>query len=239
MIVVPDAGALRLITQPDHAHFAAELLSLFRLPELLEHPRRDELLRAVREHDNGWREADAAPRVDPASGVPYSFLDLPRRHRLEIWRRGCRRHIEQRPYVALLIIRHALALHSGAGDRGDASFLDELLEQQEELLERCGLTREALAEDYRWLELADAGSLAVCGRLAEPFTRHGWRAEATGERLRLDPFPLAGATTFRVPCRYLADRRFGGDAELGAALAEARWQRLTVRVVDGAAAALQ
>ena len=31
--------------------------------------RREEVLRAVRDHDNGWREPDAAPTVDPKTGA--------------------------------------------------------------------------------------------------------------------------------------------------------------------------
>ena len=53
MIVFREGDRLRLVTQPDHAAFAADLLSLFRLPDLVDHPRRADLLRAVRLHDNG------------------------------------------------------------------------------------------------------------------------------------------------------------------------------------------
>ena len=64
MIVTTAPPGSRLVTQSDHARLAADLLRLFRLPELLEHPRRELLLRAIAEHDNGWWETDAAPRLD-------------------------------------------------------------------------------------------------------------------------------------------------------------------------------
>ena len=64
MIVVRRGASLVLVTQSDHAHFAAELLSLWRLDGFPDHPRRDDILFAVREHDNGWREEDAVPRLD-------------------------------------------------------------------------------------------------------------------------------------------------------------------------------
>ena len=75
VIVVDKGDLLRVITQPDHARFAAELLSLWRADGLPEHPRREQLLFAVREHDNGWREADAAPWVDPATQKPEQTDD--------------------------------------------------------------------------------------------------------------------------------------------------------------------
>lgn len=231
MIVTRQEGSLRLVTQCDHAHFSARLLSMWRSPELADHPRRRRLLEAIREHDNGWREADAAPRVDPATGTPYGFLDLPDDERLEIWRRGTRRYVEEEPYVALLVVEHARALLSQRGDDEPyRQLLDELEELREELLPRAGVASEEVAADYRWLDLADALSLAACVPWSRPFERQTWSIAVEGVGVRIDPFPLAGATTFEVPCRWLPDRSYGGDADLVGALAAERWQKFPVRV---------
>jgi hypothetical protein len=48
--------------------------------------------------------------------------------------------------------------------------------------------------------------------------------------VRLAPLPLAGATTFRVPCRRIPLRQYRGDADLGGELAAARWEDLRVRL---------
>jgi hypothetical protein len=226
MIVVREADRLRLVTQPDHAAFAADLLALWRLEELVEHPRRVALLRAIRRHDNGWRELDAAPPADPASGLPYTFLDLPRAQRLELWDRGSARYAETDPYTGLLTTHHALALLGPEP-------LPQLVDRRLELLTRCGLDEADLAADYRFLDLADRLSLAVCNAWAEPFARHGWRAAFGPEGLALSPFPLAGATTFEVPCRFIPARPYGGDADLAVTLATARWEAFAVRAVTG------
>src|SRR6187401_2294836 len=89
MIVASGSARHLVITQPDHARFSAELLSLWRA--LADHPRREELLFAVREHDNGWRETDAAPHWDAEQGRPHDFLSLPRTERIELWQRGTAR----------------------------------------------------------------------------------------------------------------------------------------------------
>jgi hypothetical protein len=251
----PDGDLLRLVTQPDHAHLAAEALALFRLPELVGSPRRDALLRAVRLHDNGWRELDAAPPVDAVTGLPFDFIELPASLRLQVWERGTSRYVGSDPYAALLATEHALALHAGrAAEEGWRELLARLEERRAELLATCALSVEELAGDYRWLDLADALSLAVCAGWTRRTERRGFafgpgsppaggpaRVASAGKgagppllvQLPLAPFPLAGATTLALPIRLLPGRRYEGDAELGAALAAAPWRKLAVRLVPG------
>jgi hypothetical protein len=248
MIVYDEGEAWRLVTQPDHARFAGELVSLWRADGLPRHPRREDLLFAVREHDNGWREADAAPRWNAAAGRPHDFTSVPDEVRLEVWRRGPRRFAAERPYAALLIAHHGLALaswHSRDSGRRDGEPADELAAELEELAdelaEAAGATRDEAAADEPFLAFADAASLAACNRWDEPFERSGrggatlrGRFEAATETLYLDPFPLAGATRFTIPLRRIPKRLYAGDADLGGELAAARWQELTVRVSPAA-----
>ncbi len=236
MIVVEEGQVLTLVTQPDHARFAAELLALWRDPEMRGHPRRSRLLAAVREHDNGWREADAAPRIDPAAGRPFDFRSLPAAVRREIWRRGSGRYAASRPYLALLATQHALALHRGRRQEPEwQRFCAELEQRRQELLDASALDETRLAADYRWLELADALSLAVCCRSARPVVRGRLRARWRDGALEIDPFPLAGVTTFRIPCRRIPARRYGGEADLATELGAARWAQSEVRCRGGGA----
>jgi hypothetical protein len=235
MIVTPEGSTLLVITQPDHAWLSGELLSLWRTDGLPDNPRRAEILFAVREHDNGWREADAAPRCNPATGRPFDFLSIPREERIAIWERGTARFVGEHPYAALLITRHALALHADRrGQDGWDGFLEYLDELAQGLREETGVAEEAVARDYRLLDLADLASLAACNRWREPFARHGLRGELRDGALHLDPFPLAGATTFQIPCRRIPGRRFSGDADLGVEIAAARWETLPLRVAGPA-----
>jgi Protein of unknown function (DUF3891) len=236
MIVHDEGTALLLVTQPDHAHFSGELLSLWRADDLPGSPRRPELLFAAREHDNGWREADAAPLCDPSSGRPVSFIEISREHRIEIWERGTARFAGSHPYAARLIVRHALTLH---GDRRNApewqSFLDYLDELDRSLAEETSIPDADLAADYRLLDLADLISLAACNRWRDPFERHGVSGRWQDGTVHLDPFPLAGPTAFAISCRRIPNRPYRGDADLGGELAAARWQRCEVRIAPGSA----
>ena len=236
MIAVPEKDHFRLITQPDHAHFSGELLSLWRADGLPEHPRRDDLVFAAREHDNGWREADAAPRWDSEKGRPHDFITLPARERVEVWERGTCRFAAERPYAALLITRHALNLFGGRRQEEEwAPLLDFLDDFERSLLEETGASRADLEADYKWIDLADLISLAACNGWRDATERYGVRIEprAGGHRaIALAPFPLAGATTFRVPCRRIPRRDYRGDADLGGELATARWEEMTVKVEE-------
>ncbi len=227
-----------VVTQNDHAQLAAEILALIRLPELIAHPRRETLLLAVREHDSGWRGANSAPRVDP-SGRPLGFRDVADEDRREIWDQTCADAAQHDPHVALLIGQHAIRLHQ---DREGQEVWDEWLaglrQQRDEHLEASELAREEAEVDYGWLELADLCSLVLCGGLSGDFVAGGFEArlrepdsDATAARtLQLTPFPLAGPTTFRAPCRRIERRPYATDRELGGALAVARWSHRAVTI---------
>ena len=238
MIVVPKESSFLLVTQPDHAHLAGEILSLWRADGLPDNPRRDDLLFAAREHDNGWREADAAPRWDAERGRPHDFITLPARERIAVWERGVCRFAAARPYASLLIARHALNLFGGRrGEEEWDRLLDFLADFENGLIEQTGVEPETLEEDYRWLDLADQISLAACAQWREPAGRYGVRivpgpADDAKNGIGIAPFPLAGATTFRIACRRIPRRAYGGDADLGGELAAARWEERAVRIVE-------
>lgn len=231
MIVTRTDTGLRLVTQTDHARVAAEFLSLWRDGGLPEHPRRAALLFAVREHDNGWRETDSAPRVNRLTGGPHDFLDLPDELRRELWDRATRRFASDQPAAAPLITRHALGIHHDRrGDEPWSAFFATLDERLAEQLEAAGVEAARLEADYSWLRLADSLSLRACGALGDTFESAGIRSSRSGTELALDPFPLAGATTFAVPCRHIPDRRYDSDTDLAVELATARWTEFEVRL---------
>jgi hypothetical protein len=229
MIVVAAGPRLRLVTQRDHAHLAAELLSLF--PALADEPRRAALLRATRRHDDGWQGVDAAPPVDE-EGRPHDFLGLPWSFRSEIWDRGTSLP-DVDDETALLIAEHALALHrEHRGREGPGGRLVELLEaRREQVRERLGqAASHQVSLLYPWLGAADLLSLIVVngwkGRTFEldmPADRAPRRARLEPRGLLLDPFPLAGSTTLHYPERRIESRQYRSTFDLGTALARARW----------------
>ena len=244
MIVSKQETLLRCVTQPDHARLAAEILSLWRTDGLPEHPRRNSLLFATREHDNGWREVDSAPRIRP-DGAPCTFLDVPDPLRKELWIRGTERYASEEPYAALLITRHAMRLHADRLPQPDASpddataheptpwdeFFAALRDRVEELSAATEAAEDEADADAEWLALADGLSLRACGALGDTLQTDLVTATRRGSELAIDPFPLAGATTFSVPCRHIPDRHYESDTDLAMELARARWTEFRIRVV--------
>ena len=192
------------------------------------------MLEATRQHDNGWREFDAAPRVDPHTQSPYSFETLPSEPRRSLWTRGAHRFREQTPAVALLITEHALELHrEHAGDELWDDWLSGISSLRAELLDETELSENELADDYRYLRFADQCSLAACRQSPTPSVTLGTRITADDNSLFLDPLPLVGATTFGLRCRHLPRRTYSSDLDLGTELATARWKTLRIRVSEG------
>lgn len=123
MLKLPRDDATWLTTQPDHARVSGYLAAhwgndVFAAPGRFAPAADPERLRAetvmgIAEHDNGWREHDATPDLDPEDGLP---LNLPQtvadqQVGMDHWRKGVARFAKSHPYASLLIGYHALWLY--------------------------------------------------------------------------------------------------------------------------------
>ena len=236
MIVQRKPPDLLLITQPDHAGLAADLLTAWGAG-LTARPTRESLLLATREHDNGWREPDAAIGIDE-DGRPYDFLSAPDVLKQGIWPRAVAR-LAGHPRAAALVARHALAIYEA--HRSTASwqpFFVTLTAAHDQLLGEAGLdsgsNRLAFDEDYEFLRLADLLSLTFCNRWADPVEHGGFRAILDGDTLTIAPDPFGGGDVpFRVRARRIPDRLYASDLDLQKTLAATPDSWLTSRAVGG------
>ena len=108
MIVRPGDGVLHLITQPDHAALARRLMELW--PSLAKAERRRDILTAIEHHDRGWRDADAALTVDPASGRIRDFMHVPVSVRQGVWPASVAQ-LAAAPWAAALVAHHAVTVY--------------------------------------------------------------------------------------------------------------------------------
>jgi len=229
MIVRPAASGCVLITQPDHAQLARRIME--HCVSLVENPRREIILRAIGDHDNGWAATDAEPAVNPDTGDVLDFIHAPQDLRQGVWPLTVA-GLADEPYAAALVANHAMfAYDRFREDAGWAGFFVTMESSRREMLLASGFTMEQLLEDYAFLRLGDLISLAFCtgSTTTQPF--RDWTVQLVGPRVVVTPGIFGGAPVpFEVAARAVRPP-FASNAELQAALA-----RSATAMIQGEAA---
>ena len=226
MIVREDGSSFLLITQPDHAALARDLVNAIRTEPALDTASRDTILYATQEHDNGWIEVDAAPTIDPDTGRPCDFIAGPIAVKHELWPRGIRRAAETNPRAGALIAQHAVTVYAYRAPEPEwQPFFGPITAMRDEILRRLGVTGgtalETFERDYRCVRLGDLFSLHFCNGWSSPQDALGYQSELRGNTLVIAPDPFGGATVpIRVLARRIPARRYSSDADLRKTLAD-------------------
>lgn len=247
MIVREDERGLLAIRQPDHARICGEMARAWGHGGFAAVRPLDPVAVAAAVHDDGWIEWEDAPRYNPRTRRPYTYVDIPIEQHLEIYRRGIARAVERGPYVGLLVSLHGALLYARfrRGEPGAAAFIEEQRALQDRLVREMSADPKlrphcepAVVEANRDLIFAwDALSLVLC--LDDAFVETlsvpaGFAGERTELRLRragdawtLDPYPFSRSPlTLSAGARPLPRSGFDGEPAMRRALAEARELRL-------------
>lgn len=232
MIVRRHGESWRCITQPDHAALSGRLMRHWRAGGLPDSPRRDDILRAIVEHDNGWQEVDAVPAVDAASGELLDFVHLPVAVRQGVWPRGVRR-LEATPYAAALVANHAVHVFSRFRGRAEwTPFFDQMAGLRAQMLAASDATLETLLSDYVFLRLGDLLSLTFCNAWTDEQVEFGYTIRLDATRLIVTPDPFAGRELpFAITARLLP-----ASAVTSAAAVHTAWRTADRLVLTGIAA---
>jgi uncharacterized protein DUF3891 len=218
MIVRALADGVQLITQPDHAHVAWTFMG--RCLPLNARTRRDAILHAIREHDNGWAEEDAAPTVDPATGHVVDFVSAPFAVRQRVWPRGVAR-LAGDPWAAALVAQHAITVYDRFRSNVDwRSFFAEMEQSRDAMIAGSGVPFDDFLADYAFVRLADLISLTFCADWTDEQRFGAWRVNRSGDRLAVTPDAFGGKEIpIAVTARELPRQTFASDADLRAAIA--------------------
>ena len=179
-------------------------------------PRRDAILAATRQHDDGWREEDAELHVSER-GEPLDFIAVPAFVKQRIWPRAVARLSGESPYVAALVAQHALTVHAPyRGREVWQRFFAETEASRDALLEQSDTgAPAAFAEDYLFVRTGDQLSLVFCNGWTEPLSGPGYRAILNGSTLEITPDPFGGTRVpLNIQARSLADRTYASPADL-------------------------
>jgi hypothetical protein len=232
MIVRSRDAVVQLITQPDHAHLARAIME--HSPGVSERPRRDSILLAIGEHDNGWAEEDAAPIVDAGTGRVIDFVNLPLTRRHAVWPRGVAR-LRDDPWAAALVAQHALTVYDRfRADAEWAAFFAGMEEARAAMLQESRLPLDNLLEDYTFVRVADLISLTYCTGWTEEQRFRDWTVQLTGDRVVVSPDPFGGvAVPISIDATEIPNQVFRSNEELREALKQATTARLRGVVTGG------
>lgn len=220
MIVRADGEARLLITQPDHARLARHVME--RCAPLASRERRDDILHAIGEHDNGWAEPDAESVIDRETGGVADFVRLPLAARHEVWRRGVAR-LADRPWAAALVAHHAITVYSRyAPDPDWTAFFADMRAAREAMVAASGHSGKEIDDDYVFVRLGDFISLVFCTGADDRPSFGAWTVTREGSRVIVSPDPFGGAAVpIEVEARRLASQQWDSDVALRSALAAA------------------
>jgi len=245
-----------LINQHDHARLSGEIMRYWGNEEFAMPDPYEEVLLAIREHDNGWKEWDSFPKVNPLSQYPMNFLEMDSSDQAEIWKRCFKRHSAEHPYASALIALHfgklnekSLSKNSNNGIAMTShieiiDFVSNMLEISISNLDIDSLPRDVQV-NLRLIQIGDVISLALC---------HGWFSieikdvplEYNGRSVTLNlkssdgnnyvvaPYPFAEPLIrFQVKGRRLGQKRFSKDDELRQKLKESKYETLEFSIRKG------
>ncbi len=160
-----------LITQIQHARVAGALAESWGLaPFSPVHPR-DVVLPTIYGHDDGWLLWEQQPTIDPDTGRPRSFTEMPDDVAHEIWRRSIASVAGLGPLAQYMVAQHFMRLRRGGHEMHEPAviaFLEEFDDRCRDWLaawqvEDSDHNTPAAAENaVDQLQTFDALSLALC-----------------------------------------------------------------------------
>ena len=239
MIITKQRKKITAIKQEDHAAFAAFLLERWSDHGFKHDPIREAVIKATGEHDNGWREFDAAPRINPKNRLPIDFKNLSPEETFEIWMRGSRRFIDEDPFVALLITHHAYAIHEHTHNRSGVwkEFFTSLAQQRGQLRDQLGLTHNDVEHGYSFLRMMDWFSLMFCSNLklgnARPAQYAGYKVKRDGSSFLFRPFPFVErAMVYQLPVYMLNPDGYDSTEEAQNDLQKPTYLEITINPLE-------
>ena len=246
MLLRRDGDDVIAIGQPAHAWLSGQLARAWGNERFGAVEPWEEVCLAAEQHDLGMADWERRPTLNPESGLPRSFMELPLDDHLEIWWSAAPLVLSQSPYAALLVSMHGTALYerrdlarlSPADVDRVRAFLDGQRELQEALLAGLRVDPRTVRRNQRLVWTWDSLSLGLLLGWA-PFTLSAVPA-AEGEIdvevgvFGLEPWPFRERlVALRCEGRRLTGR-FDDEAAMRAALEAAPWETIEIELSPGA-----
>lgn len=215
MLFRRDGDAVIAIAQPSHSWLSGQLVRAWGNEAFARPAPYEEVCLGAEQHDIGWLDWEAAPTLNPSTGLPHEFREVGTRNHTELWTRGVRLALALGRYPALLVSLHAKTIYDAFFDfdkasREDADAARKFLAEQHEF--RRAVV-ETLASDPRYPAAATPEAIERNRRLVGVTDRMsleiGW---GVTEDIRIPGVPSAG--TERTEIRIRSPRRDPADLVL-------------------------
>lgn len=261
MLLRHDDRGVLAIGQASHAWLSGQLARAWGNARFPPPMPREEVCLAAEQHDVGMAMWDLEPTLNPRTGLPHSFLEMPLATHLELWSAAPGRLITQCRYAALLVSMHGSRLYRRrdlkALSEADAEAVLGYLAAQERFqaeltdslagdpLALATAQERSLERNSQLLWTWDVLSLAIClGERSRAVsavpTSEGeiemqlWTADSE-DRVLLHPWPFqSGVIAVRCEGRRLSGSHDSEHA-LSAALSQARWETVQFELAPGEA----
>jgi hypothetical protein len=245
MLLRRDGDDVIVIGQPAHAWLSGQLARAWGNERFGAVEPWEEVCLAAEQHDLGMAAWEGRPTLNPDTGLPRSFMELPLDDHLEIWWSAAPLVRTQSRYAALLVSMHGTALYERRdlarlspvdADRVRA-FLDGQRELQARLIADLGTTADLVRRNQRLVWTWDSLSLGLLLGWA-PFTLSAVPAEEGEVDIEvssssLDPWPFRDLTVaLRCEGRRLTGR-FDDEAAMREALEAAPWETIDLELSAG------
>ena len=130
-------GAARLaITMDEHTALAGAFARAFGNANFEPVEPREFMLYVISQHDKGWAAFDAAPKIDPRTGLPYNLVDTPAEDITRTSSASPDFHEKHHPYAALISSMHSWGLYNGRYGTSDKVLIDTIPAAERHLAER-------------------------------------------------------------------------------------------------------
>jgi hypothetical protein len=219
MLVRPDGDGFLCIGQASHAWISGQMARAWAEP----FERHEEVCLAAQQHDVGMAEWDLSPSLNPETGLPHSFTEMPIELHAALWLEAPKKLLTTSVYAAALVSLHGTRIYELRDGRPEVG---PFLRTQEEFRRSLGFTREALEPASTLVWIWDYLSLAAL---------LGWEGEVEGLRVdgpSVSPWPFKTSTlTVRCEARRLRER-FSDEGEMRSALESAEPEMLDITLTQ-------
>ena len=99
------------ISQPTHAWVSGQLARAWGNERFGPVEPWEDVCLGAEQHDLGWTEWERRPTLNPATGLPRRFFELPTGEHVALWHDASQRMLTQSRYAALLVSLHISTLY--------------------------------------------------------------------------------------------------------------------------------